>query len=177
LVEQQCRVLEQEVLAQGRRLGRRITVEQLKGMAGAIREDAERKVRAGILMGAIAQKHEVKVTDADIEKAYVELAQQSGKNVAKVKAEYREPGQREVLLSLIIEDKVLDIIESKANVKDGPVAVADEKSGAAGDPPAEGDAPETKAAEAAAPPDKGETARAPVGATEKKSKKKKGVEG
>jgi trigger factor len=173
LVEQQCRVLEQEVLAQGRRLGRRITVEQLKGMAGAIREDAERKVRAGILMGAIAQKHEVKVTDADIEKAYVELAQQSGKNVAKVKAEYREPGQREVLLSLIIEDKVLDIIESKANVKDGPVAVADKESGAA-----EGDAPEKKAADATASlPDKGETATAPAEVTEKKSKKKKGVEG
>jgi trigger factor len=178
LVEQQCRVLEQEVLAQARRLGRRITVDQLKGMAGAIREDAERKVRAGILMGAIAQKHEVKVNDADIEKAYVELAQQSGKNVAKVKAEYREPGQREVLLSLIIEDKVLDIIESKANVKDGPVVVADEASGAAAGPPAEGAAPEKKdAAEATAPPDKEKSVTAPAEVSEKKSKKKKGVEG
>jgi trigger factor len=124
LVEQQCRVLEQEVAMQARQMGRRMTAEALKGMHGAIHADAERKVRAGLLMAAIARKHEVKVTDQDVEEAYSELATQSGKNVAKVKAEYREAGRKEILMSMIIEDKVLDIIESRATIKDGPLPEA-----------------------------------------------------
>jgi trigger factor len=73
-------------------------------------------------MAAIAKKHEVQVTEEDVEKAYAELAAQSGKNVAKVRAEYREPGRRDMLVSMIIEDKVLDIIEGKAHVKDATAA-------------------------------------------------------
>jgi trigger factor len=130
LVEQQCRVLEQEVAQQARRMGKRMTPDQLKEMHGAIHEDAERKVRAGLLMAAIAKKHEVRVTEEDIEKAYGELAQQSGKNVAKVKAEYREAGRRDMLVSMIIEDKVLDIIEAKAKVTDGPAESASEPEAA-----------------------------------------------
>jgi trigger factor len=167
LVEQQCRALEQEVVAQGRRMGKRISPEQLKGMHGAIHEDAERKVRAGILMAAIARKHQVKVSEADIEKAYVELAQQTGKNVAKVKADYREPGQRDVLLSLIIEDKVLDIIESKSKITDGPVADAEEKK--ASESQAGGG---SEAELASAPPDKSEVLEVPAAAGKKKPKKK-----
>jgi trigger factor len=193
LVEQQFRALEQEVLAQARRMGRRITADQLKGMGGAIREDAQRKVRAGILMAAIAKKHEVKVSEADIEKAYVELAQQSGKNVAKVKAEYREPGQRDVLLSLIIEDKVLDIIESKAKITDGPTTEVTAKEGTEpsvglqteSEPAREGNLParESGAGESlgakseSAPPDESKTVPAPAGVSEKMARKKKGVEG
>jgi hypothetical protein len=50
-----------------------------------VRADAEMKVRAGLLMAEIAKAKEVKVTDADIEKAFEELAEQTGKNVAKVR--------------------------------------------------------------------------------------------
>src|SRR5208282_2584875 len=97
LVEQQCRALEQDLNAQARRVGQRVTQEQLQNMHGAIHADAEQKVRAGLLMAAIARKHEIKVTDEDVEKAYAELAQQSGKNIAKVKAEYRESSKRNIL--------------------------------------------------------------------------------
>jgi trigger factor len=162
LVEQQCRVLEQEVLMQARQMGRRMTQEQLKGMHGAIHEDAERKVRAGLLMGAIARKHELKVSDEDVEQAFTELAAQSGKNVAKMKAEYREPGRKEVLLSMILEDKVLDLIESRAKISDGP-------PGREG----EGEAKAAEGGEAKAPGE--EKAERVEG--EKKPKKKKGEEG
>jgi trigger factor len=132
-------------------MGRRMTNEQLKGMHEAIHADAERKVRAGLLMSAIARKHEIKVSDDDVEQAFVELAAQSGKNVAKMRAEYREQGRREVLLSMILEDKVLDLIESRATVKDGPVG---EASAAAGEvealPEANVPAPSSAASEASA---------------------------
>jgi trigger factor len=186
LVEQQCRALEQEVVAQGRRMGKSITQEQLKGMHGAIHGDAERKVRAGMLMAVIARKHEVKVSEADIEKAYVELAQQSGKNVAKVKAEYREPGQRDVLLSLILEDKVLDIIEGKAKITDGPVAdpaleatpaVEHGEGGVPVDPSATEVRPVAEAASAGSGVGEVKVADSPAGAVENKSKRKKSRDG
>ncbi len=56
------------------------------------------------------------INDEDIEKGYAELAEQTGKNVAKVKAEYRDPKRREVLLSMILEDKIHDILEGAAKV-------------------------------------------------------------
>ncbi len=124
LVEQQCRMLEQELTAQARRAGQRVTPEQIKNMHGAIHADAEQKVRAGLLMAAIARKHEIKVTDEDVEKAYVELAQQSGKNVAKVKAEYRENSKKNILLSMVLEDKILDFIEAKSKIAEGPPPAA-----------------------------------------------------
>ena len=150
LVEQQCRILEQELAMQARRMGKRMTAEQLKEMHGAIHADAERKVRAGLVMAAIAKKHEVKVTEEDIEKAYGELAVQSGKNVAKVKAEYREPGRRDQLVSMIIEDKVLDIIEGKAKITEGPAEAAAESEAAQAEGAPEGEkAPKKKKAKKA----------------------------
>jgi trigger factor len=81
-----------------------------------VRADAEMKVRAGLLMAEIAKAKEVKVTDADIEKAFEELAEQTGKNVAKVKAEYRDQKKREMLVGMVLEDKILDLVEAAAKV-------------------------------------------------------------
>jgi trigger factor len=120
LVEQQCRVMEQDFSAQARRLGQRVSKEQAEGLHDRIHKEAEKKVRAGLLMSAIAKKHGMQITEEDIEKGIAELAQQSGKNVAKVRAEYREQDKRQVLIGLILEDKILDLIEGKATIKDGP---------------------------------------------------------
>ena len=56
------------------------------------------------------------VTEEDIEKGYAELAEQTGKNVAKVKAEYAERSKREQLIGMILEDKILDLIEGAAKI-------------------------------------------------------------
>jgi trigger factor len=74
------------------------------------------KVRAGLVMAEIARIKEIKIGDEDIEKAYVELADQTGKNVNKVKAEYRDPKRREMLIGMILEDKILDMIESASKI-------------------------------------------------------------
>ena len=81
--------------------------------------DAERKVRAGLLMAAIAKKNEFKVTDEDIEKGLQELAEETGKNVAKLRVEYREKSKRDILIGMILEDKILDFIETKSKITDG----------------------------------------------------------
>lgn len=131
LVEQQCRMMEMELLQNARRAGQRVSPEDFAKVHGQVHADAEKKVRAGLLMGAIAKKLDVKVTDQDIQKGLEELAAETGKNVAKVRAEYNEPQRRQILVGMILEDKVLDVIEGKANIRAGEPLPAASETGAA----------------------------------------------
>ena len=120
LVEQQCRIMEQEVVHAGAPHGSAHHAGAgARRCTSAILADAERKVRAGLLMAAIARKNEFKVTDEDIEKGLAELAEETGKNVAKLRVEYREKSKRDILIGMILEDKILDFIEAKSKITDG----------------------------------------------------------
>ncbi len=152
LVEQQSRIMEQEVVMSARRAGQRFTKEQAEALHQAIVADAERKVRAGLVMAAIAKKNEFKVTDEDMEKGMQELAAETGKNVAKLRVEYREKSKRDILIGMILEDKILDFIESKSKITEGdpPKAAAT----AATDPTAATDTKNEPAEAASKPKDK-----------------------
>ena len=117
LVDQQAQMTERELIATARRQGQRL--ESTPDFKARVRADAEMKVRAGLLMAEIAREKAVQVTEEDIEKGYIELAEQTGKNVAKVKAEYRDQKKRETLIGMILEDKILDLIEGAAKVTEG----------------------------------------------------------
>ena len=114
-------------------------------------------------MAAIARKQEFKVTEDDIEQGYGELAQQTGKNVAKVKAEYREKSKRDMLIGMILEDKILDFLESKSKIVDGPPPAPEAAAKVEG--------AEAKAADAVAAPAESAPA-AEAGAKAPKAKKK-----
>jgi trigger factor len=129
LVEQQCRMMEMDILQNARRAGQRVSKEDFEKVHGRGDADAAKKVRAGLLMAAVARKLGLGVNDQDIQKGIEELAADSGKNVAKVRAEYNAPEQRQILIGMILEDKVLSVIESKANIRVGEAA-ADAASGA-----------------------------------------------
>ncbi len=117
LVQQQMRMTEQEILQRARSQG-----GQVGGLGAELRqrvqEDSEVKVRAGLLMAEIAKKEGIQIGNEQIEEGLKELAEQTGKNVAKLRAEYAEPRRREMLIGMILENKVLDIIESKAKIGD-----------------------------------------------------------
>ena len=99
-----------------RRQGQRLdTNPELRAQ---IRADAEMKVRASLVMAEIAIAQSVKVTDEDIEKGYVELAEQTGKNVARIRAEYRDQKKRQDLIEMILQDKILNIVEAAATITD-----------------------------------------------------------
>lgn len=139
LVEQQCRMMEVELAQNARRAGQRVSPEEFAKVHHQIHADAEKKVRAGLLMAAIAKKLEVKISDEDIQKGIEEIAAQTGKNVAKVRAEYADQQRRQILIGMIIEDRVLDAIEAKANIKVGqPGAPGEPASETAGTGEAEG---------------------------------------
>jgi trigger factor len=116
LVDQQAQMTERELIADARKHGQRL--DATPEFRARVRADAEVKVRAGLLMAEIAKAKEVKVTEEDIEKGYQELAEQTGKNVAKVKAEYRDAKKREMLIGMILEDKILDLVEGAAKIAD-----------------------------------------------------------
>jgi trigger factor len=117
LVERQARLTEQEILGRARAQGNQATGlgDELRGKVVA---DSEVKVRAGLLMAEIAKKEGIKIGEDEIEKGLQELAEQSGKNVAKLRAEYRDAKKREILVGMILENKVLDIIEAKAKIEE-----------------------------------------------------------
>lgn len=118
LVERQMRLTEQEILTRARSQGQRVTGlgEELRGK---LVEDSEIKVRAGLLMAEIAKKEGIQIGNEEIETGLKELAEQTGQNLAKVKAQYKDQKKREMLIGMILENKVLDIIEAKAKIEDG----------------------------------------------------------
>lgn len=77
------------------------------------------KVRAGLVVAGIARESQFQVTAEDVEKGYAELAEETGKNVAKLRVEYREKAKQDILVGMILEDKILDFIESKSNIVNG----------------------------------------------------------
>ena len=117
LVERQMRVTEQEILQRARSQGQKATGvgDELRGQ---IQQDSEVKVRAGLLMAEIAKAEGIKIGDAELEEGLKELAEQTGKNVAKLRVEYRDQKKREMLIGMILENKVLDIIEAKAKISE-----------------------------------------------------------
>ncbi len=123
LVEQQCEIMTKDIQARTQQqMGHPVPKEVGEALHQKIHPDAEKKVRAGLLMSAIAKKYEMHVTSSDLERAFQELAEQSRKNIAKLRAEYGDPEKRKMLVSMILEDKIFRFIKSKSKITDAPAA-------------------------------------------------------
>ena len=68
-----------------------------------------------------------------MEKGYAELAEETGKNVAKLRVEYRDKGKRDMLIGMILEDKILDYLETKSKITDLKAGETTEKTDAKAD--------------------------------------------
>jgi len=117
LVAQQMQLSEREIVMRAQMQGQRVNGVGAQ-LRDQIKEDSEMKVRAGLVMAEIAKKEAIQIGNEQIEEGLKELAEQTGKNVAKLRAEYSEARKREMLVGMILENKVLDLIESKANIVD-----------------------------------------------------------
>jgi trigger factor len=118
LVEQQMRITEQEILQRARAGGNADARGLGDELRAQVRVDSEMKVKAGLLMAEIAKKSQIRIGEPEIEEALKELADQAGKPVAKIRAEYSDAKRREMLIGMILENKVLDMIEAKATIED-----------------------------------------------------------
>jgi trigger factor len=115
MIDQELRaMLEQYVRIQSM-LGQQI--EFTEELQANFKQRAERKVRAGLLFGAIARAEHIEVSDADVEAKLRELAERSGKHIAKVRAEHQGEQKRNLELQ-VLEKKLLEYLVSQATITD-----------------------------------------------------------
>lgn len=111
LVAQQEQALLQEYVRMARMTGQNPSED----IVGTTKENAERRVRAALLLGAIATQQGIRVEAADVDKRLEEMAQRSGKHVTKLRAELHGE-RREALESQILEAKLLEYLLSQATI-------------------------------------------------------------
>ena len=85
---------------------------------GGMEDRAKRRVQAGILLGSLARQEGIEVGDEDLDAKFEEIAEASGKHVAKVRAEYQE-AQRDQLQSQLLEEKVMALLTERAKIHEG----------------------------------------------------------
>ena len=99
---------------------------QMAGQQGApgadffsgIEERARRRVQAGILLGSLARQEGIEVTEADLDAKFQEIAERTGKHIAKVRADFQE-AQRDQLESQLLEEKVMALLTKRAKIIEG----------------------------------------------------------
>lgn len=113
LVAQQQQAMLQEYVRMIRMTGQRMDLGE--DLMTTTKENAERRVRAALLLGAIARLNGIKVESADVDKKLAEMAERSGKHVAKLRAEMQGE-QREMMESQILEEKLLEYLLGRATI-------------------------------------------------------------
>lgn len=127
MLEEQKRMMLYEVFQLSQMLGQAPDFNALMAQAEA---RAPRRVQAGLLLHALAQQEKIEIGEADIEKKLEELAESTGKHIAKLRAEYRDE-RRAQLENELLETRLLGFLREKAKIVEGkrPAAAADEPEG------------------------------------------------
>jgi trigger factor len=115
MIEQETRAMLEQYVRIQYMLGQQ--AEFSDELQANFKQRAERKVRAGLLFGWIAKEQNIEVNDADIEAKYRELAERSGKHIAKVRAEHQGEQKRNLELQ-VLEKKLLEYLVSQATITD-----------------------------------------------------------
>jgi trigger factor len=113
LVTQQQQAMLQEYVRMVRMTGQPIDNDLLENT----KVDAEKRVRAALVLGALARLREIRVDASDIDKRLEEMAERTGKHVAKLRAELQGE-QREMLESQLLEEKLLEYLLGQATITD-----------------------------------------------------------
>lgn len=124
LIDQQLRAMLGEYFQIMQMIGQQPDMGQ-DGFA-EMRTRAESKVRAALLLGELSRKAEISVAADEVEAKMREIAEKSGKHVAKVKADYAGE-KRESLETQILEDKLIRYLLDKATITDATTAAAAEE--------------------------------------------------
>jgi trigger factor len=101
-----------------------------------LRGESEKEVKRTLLLDAIANRENVQVSEAELDARLKELADGQGESVARLRADYEKHGSLESIRLILREEKVLDLLLSRAHVTKKVTPEADATGGTA--------APETK---------------------------------
>ena len=94
-------------------------------METTLRNEAEQRVRAGLLLTEVARTNGIQVAEADLTARLEEMAKETGRALPRLRVEYRDQQKRDLLISEVLEKKVLDLVLSKATVTEVPTAASD----------------------------------------------------
>ena len=117
LVNQQLRAMLEEMFRIMQMMGQQPRFPE--GDMPEMKERAESKVRAVLLLGELSRKAEITVTAEEIDAKLREIAERSGKHIAKVKADYQGE-RREALESQLLEEKLVAHLLAEATITDAP---------------------------------------------------------
>jgi trigger factor len=81
------------------------------------RDEAARMVRTAILLNKIAEKESLAVDDKEIDERIREMATRYGRDFESMKLSYEKDNMIDSLRDQLLEEKTLDFIESRANIK------------------------------------------------------------
>ena len=81
------------------------------------RDEAARMVRTGLLLQRIAEKESIAVDEKEIDDRIRETASRYGRDFESMKLSYEKDNMIDRLRDQILEEKTLDFIESRANIK------------------------------------------------------------
>lgn len=127
MVEEHVEYMERTLLSQ---VGKNAKGLRLSDEVRArLRLQAEHKVRAGILIAELARQRNITAKDEDVDAKLTELAERTGKNIAKVRADFSHADRLDALKAQIIEEKALDLLLRKATITD--VTAAEQSAAAA----------------------------------------------
>ncbi|MFM2416498.1 MAG: hypothetical protein RL385_1221, partial [Pseudomonadota bacterium] len=113
LVQQQQQALLQEYVRMIRMTGQSMNTGA--ELFENTRKEAEQRVRAALVLGAVARIKGIRVEAADLDKRLEEMAARSGKHVAKLRAELQGE-QRDLVQSQILEEKLLEYLLGQATI-------------------------------------------------------------
>lgn len=83
------------------------------------RPNAERTVRATLVLDAIARQEGLEVTDAELDQEFASMAQATGKPAAALRAEFEKNQRIQSLRRHLLRNKALDFVFRNANISRG----------------------------------------------------------
>ncbi|MCB9603476.1 MAG: trigger factor [Sandaracinus sp.] len=113
LVQEEKRQMLYQMMQFAQMMGRQISPSDFDDLDNR----ATRRVKAGILLGAVARLEKVEVDDAAIDAKLAEMAESSGKNLAKLRVEYQGE-RRDQLHSQVLEEKLFALLRDRATIEE-----------------------------------------------------------
>lgn len=117
LLDQQLRAMVQEFMRLMQMMRQKPQLSP--AMVDELKPRAESKVRAALLLGELSRQASISVSADEVEARLKEMAEKSGKHIAKLRVEYTGE-KREQLETQLLEDKLIKHLLAGSKITDGP---------------------------------------------------------
>lgn len=90
----------------------------ISAFAESMKEDVRTAIHESVVMRAIGKAHEISVSDEDIDAYLAEQAEETGQPLARFKAQFSAPAQRDGLRSRLTYERVVDHVWGAAKIEE-----------------------------------------------------------